>query len=460
MNLHPDQLRNRRVLVMGLGSFGGGSGVARALAQRGACVTVTDLRQEEQLAEARADLAGLDVAWELGGHRAESFARAEVVIVNPAVPQNSPWLELARSHGATLTTDVNLALQAAAMVPSFAVTGTHGKSTCAALAAHLLSSLPGRTVLAGNLGGSLLERVTGLGSADRLVVELSSFQTETLAAPPGWPRVAALTCLRSDHLDRHGTRESYAAAKRRLLEFQDGNGLALVPAGDPESLAWAEAAQGEVKWLDPSLLDAWQLDRADLPFQEPYRLPSLLAAVAGALALGLPREALRQALRSFTGLPHRMQRLAMPAPFCVVDNGVATHPEPTQAALQHATERVVLLVGGKDKGLPLDDLAQACSKCQRIYAYGEGGQRLASALGVRGIAHRFFAQAAPAMAAAAGELGPGELLLFSPSFASFDEFRNFRDRALLFQKICHELVGAGTKSLQSGVATADQETRR
>jgi UDP-N-acetylmuramoylalanine--D-glutamate ligase len=434
--------------------------VARALVQRGARVTVTDLRPAEQLDEARADLEGLPVVWELGGHREASFTHAEAVVVNPAVPQSSPWLALARQHGALLTTDVNLALHAAAAVPAFAVTGTHGKSTCAALAAHLLSFLPGRTVLAGNLGGSLLERVTGLGPADRLVVELSSFQTETLLAPRGWPRIAALTCLRSDHLDRHGTREAYAAAKRRLLDFQDESGLALVPAGDPESEAWAQAAQGEVRRLDLSLLEKWQLTAADLPFQEPYRLPSLLAAVEAALALGLPRAALRDALRSFSGLPHRMQSLPAPAPFCVVDNGVATHPEPTQEELQHASGRVVLLVGGKDKGLPLAALASACGRCTRIYAYGEGGRRLAGELDARGITHRLFTQAAPAMTAAVAELAPGETLLFSPSFASYDEFRNFRDRALLFQEICRDGLAARAKKLQSIVATADQETRR
>ncbi len=433
---------------MGLGSFGGGSGVARALAARGALVTVTDLRPAEKLAEARAELADVDVAWELGGHREESFARAQTVVVNPAVPPNSPWLDIARRHGAALTTDVNLALHAAAGVPSFAVTGTHGKSTCAALAAHLLSQLPGRTVLAGNLGGSLLQSVGGLGPSDRLVVELSSFQTEVLDAPRGWPQVAALTCLRSDHLDRHGTREAYAAAKRRLLEFQDASGLALVPAGDPESELWAAAARGEVRRLDAALLKEWGLSRADLPFSEPYRLPSLLAAVAGALALGLPRAALRGALRSFTGLPHRMQSLPVAAPFRVVDNGVATHPEPTEAALQHSSERVVLLVGGKDKGLPLDGLAAACRRAGRIVAFGEGGRRLAAALSAAGIPHEFHAQAAPAMRAAAAGLAPGEVLLFSPSFASFDEFRNFRDRALMFQQICGEVLGARAQELQ------------
>ncbi len=442
---------------MGLGSFGGGSGVARALARRGARVTVTDLRPLEQLAEARADLEGLDVRWEAGGHREEFFAPGTTVVVNPAVPQESPWLALARRNGCELTTDVNLAIAASAHVPSFAVTGTHGKSTCAALAAHLLSALPGRTVLAGNLGGSLLERVEGLGAADRLVVEMSSFQTETLQAPRGWPRIAALTCLREDHLDRHGTREAYAAAKRRLLEFQDERGLALIPESDPESAAWAGAARGEVIRLGPALLKEWNLAPHDLPFPEPFRMPSLLAAAVAALRLGLPLAALKPGLRAFPGLPHRMERLAGPAGSVVVDNGVATHPEPTAAALRHMPGHVVLLAGGKDKMLALDSLADACCDCTRIYLFGEGGARLAASLPARAPTPRCFQGSRAAMRAALEDLQPRETLLFSPSFASFDEYRNFRDRALVFRDLCAEIR---VREIQRGVASADQETRR
>ncbi len=457
MSLHPDGLRGRRVLVLGLGSFGGGSGVARALARRGAEVTVSDLRPIEQLHEARAELADLPVRWEVGGHHAGLFAAAEVVVVNPAVPSDSPWLEMARSQGCRLTTDVNLALAAASQVPAFAVTGTHGKSSCAALAAHLLAPLPGRTVLAGNLGGSLLERVADLGAGDRLVVEISSFQAEALEAPPGWPRVAALTCLRSDHLDRHGTQAAYAAAKRRLLAFQDASGLALVPADDPESAHWAAAARGEVMRLDAALWEAWGLTPQDAPFPEPYRLPSALAAVAAALRLGLPRAALGERLRSFGGLPHRMERLAAPPGCVILDNGVATHPEPTEAALRHLKGTVVLLAGGKDKLLPLDGLAAAAARCARTYLHGQGGARLALALAARGVPHVLLPDARAAMSAALASLAPGETLLYSPSFASFDEFRNFRDRALLFRDLCAEIAG---RKVQARVAPADQETRR
>ncbi len=456
MSLHPDALRGRRVLVMGLGSFGGGSGVARALVRRGAQVTVTDLRPIDQLDEARAELAGLPVEWRVGAHSEALFEQAEVVVVNPAVPAESPWLALARQHGCALTTDVNLALAACATVPAFAVTGTHGKSTCAALAAHLLGALPGRVVLAGNLGGSMLGSVGGLTPDDRLVVELSSFQTEVLDAPSGWPRVAALTCLRSDHLDRHHTLAEYAAAKRRILGFQDAQGTVLLPPNEPESLEWARAAHGRVHELNFGRLATLNLTEQDLPFHEPYRLASAWAAIEAALLLGVAQEQLRERLRSFRGLPHRMETLAVPAPFRVVNNGVATHPEPTEAALRHTDGPVVLLAGGKDKGLPLEGLASATQRCARVYLHGAGGARLARACAEHAVAAREFNTSREAFDAALEELLPGETLLYSPSFASFDEYRNFRDRATVFLDACRRILG---RRAPVSVAPGSAETR-
>jgi len=454
VSLHPEALRGRRVLVLGLGSFGGGSGVARALARRGARVTVTDLRPIDQLDEARAELAGLPIVWEVGGHHEELFTDADVVVVNPAVPADSPWLEVARRRGCELTTDVNLAIAQAAEVPSFAVTGTHGKSTCASLAAHLLGGLPGRSVLAGNLGGSMLGSVVGLSREDRLIVELSSFQTEALEAPLGWPQVAALTCLRSDHLDRHGTREAYATAKRRILRFQDVNGVALLPAGDPEGEQWAAEARGSVRVLDEARLAEFGLGVEDLPFREPYRLSSALAAIEAACLLGLPPSELRARLASYRGLPHRMEELPTPSGFRVIDNGVATHPEPTAAALRHSAGPVALIAGGKDKGLPLGELADAARGCARLYLYGQGGRRLAEEL--RGAAHQMFSSSREAFDAALEELQSGEILLFSPSFASFDEYRNFRDRAMVFRERCRMILG---RRAGESVAPGSAETR-
>jgi UDP-N-acetylmuramoylalanine--D-glutamate ligase len=435
--LHPDELSGRKVLLMGLGSFGGGSGCAQALIARGVDLTITDLRPADQLAESLDQLAGL--AWKnaLGGHEQCLFDQNEIVVVNPAVPVDAPWLQYAVQRGCQLTTEVNLALALAHEVPAVAITGTHGKSSTAALTAALLRTLPGRTELAGNMGGSLLQQVEGLTNNDRLVVELSSFQLERLVAPLGWPQIAVLTCLRPDHLDRHGSMEVYEAAKLRLLKFQNAQSTLLLPTNEAGLENWSGQCQGKVRWMNPADLDPgyWGLELADLPMNEPYRQTSLLAATTAAELFGVEPQAMAPVLRSFRGLPHRLQELPAPAGCRIIDNGVATHPEPTTEALRCLPEPVSLLVGGKDKGLPLDHLAAACQKCARLDLFGAGGQRLASLL-PSAMKNRVHLHKGCQSAIQAALAAKPALLLFSPSFASFDEFRNFADRAGMFQKMC------------------------
>lgn len=454
----PTDLRGRKVLVLGLGSFGGGSGCTRALVSLGAEVTVTDLRPAEALEDALASLEGLPVRFALGGHHKALFEEADFVVVNPAVPPSSPWIQCALEMGCTLTTEVNLALAAVPDLPTVAITGTHGKSTCAALCAHLLQGLPGTTLLAGNLGGSLLEQALKLGPEDRIVVELSSFQTESLAPPPGWPQVAVLTSFGSDHLDRHGNLENYAAAKRRLLSGQSPTGVALLPSEGDEAQRWSEEARGSVERLSATDLNTWGIAATELPFSEPYRLPSVLAAIRAARLLGLEDGTLRQRLRNYSGLPHRMHAFQDAHGRSIIDNGVATHPEPTAAALEHLPTSTVLLAGGKDKGLDLGELIRACGRCTRLYLHGEGGQRLALACRQEDIPHQWYPHAREAMEASLVSLNPHETLLFSPTFASYDEFLNFRERARLFLSLCSKTAVMGKEDEAFSRDTSEPST--
>ncbi|RMH01149.1 MAG: UDP-N-acetylmuramoyl-L-alanine--D-glutamate ligase, partial [Planctomycetota bacterium] len=290
----PARLAGQQVLVLGLGAFGGGAGCVRALLRLGARVTVTDLRPAERLGEALDELAGLEVETVLGGHPPELF-QGQVVVVNPAVPPGAPVLRLARERGCLLTTQVNLAARLLGRRSCAVVTGTHGKSTCAALAAHLLAEDPRRpVVLGGNLGGSLLLQALEAPPDARFVLELSSFQLERLEAPHGWPECVVLTSLSEDHLDRHGDPAAYWAAKRRAVAFQDAAGSLCLPAALPAAriAPWQKEAPGRILWLGatelPTDREGWFLagDRirerrggderelapaAAAPFREPYR---------------------------------------------------------------------------------------------------------------------------------------------------------------------------------------------
>ena len=447
---HPDELAGREVLLLGLGAFGGGAGCARALARRGAKLTISDLRTEDQLADSLATLKGIEFRSAFGGHHEALFRRADYVVVNPAVPESSPWLAVARAAGCVLTTQVNLALRLVPHVPCVAITGTHGKSSTAALLTHMLRFLPGRTVLGGNLGGSLLEQVENLTAEDQLVVELSSFQLERLDAPQAWPQVALFTCLRPDHLDRHGDMQAYSAAKKRLLAFQSADDLALMPAHETSLDEFAADAHARVERFATEQLQPsdWGLSTDQLPWQESYRASALLMAARAAVALGLPAEMIGESISNFVGLPHRLQELKSPAGYRWIDNGVATHPEPTAAAVQSLTEPISLLVGGYDKGLPLGELPRAVARCAQLHLFGDGGKRLFQELAPDVQARaRIHGNCRKAIDAALAELPtPTASLLFSPSFASFDEFRNFRDRALMFQDSCASFHASMQKS--------------
>jgi UDP-N-acetylmuramoylalanine--D-glutamate ligase len=432
MNLiHPAELENRQVLILGLGSFGGGAGCARALHELGAKVTVSDLRPASKLETSVNSLAGYAIDFVFEEHPEYLFEQADVVVINPAVPNEAPIWELARKHNCELTTEVNLAIACSAGIQTVAITGTHGKSTCASLLHYLLGE---SALLAGNMGGSFLEQVLSRPDLETIVVEMSSFQCERLIAPSGWPHIAVLTCFGADHLDRHGDLKSYAAAKRRLIEYQDVNCFALVPGDDSESTNWTQAAHGNWAQLDSLTIDDFGLGADDLPFTEAFRMPSLLAALQSMRILG--HECV--GLGDYPGLEHRMQRFVDIHDRVIVNNGVATHPAPTAAALGSIKGKKVLLAGGKDKLLDLSEIISVARKKTRLHLHGEGGQRLAHLCASANIdctLHESFNIAAQS---ALSSLQSDEILLFSPTFSSFDEFNNFNERAQLFLRLTED----------------------
>ncbi|HBF23476.1 MAG TPA: hypothetical protein DDW23_06645 [Planctomycetes bacterium] len=442
--LQPSGLRGRNVLVLGLGSFGGGVGAARHLTKVGARVTATDLRTATAFGSEIAELNDCGVKLLLGGHSTEMFREAEIVVVNPAVAPSNPWLEVAREFGCKLTTEVSLALATLENNASLVVTGTHGKSTCASFAAHLLNGLPGRTLLAGNLGGSLLEAASTLNPGDRLVLELSSFQLHRLEAPPAWPQVAILTVQGEDHLDWHKSYDAYASAKLRLLEQQAQDQLSLSTYKELGSNTWKKTSRGRSEELKPGFLKNLGLEQLPSSLDFPWLRPLARLAIRGVQEMGVSDEHIANQASNWPGLPHRMETHLYPREVKIVDNGIATHPEPTikaLGALTNTEQQIVLLAGGKDKGLPLTKLAAAAQYCTEIHLHGQGGERLANTLNENASHKRpqpeiiLHANTQKAMRAAIQTVQPKGTLLFSPSFSSFDEFQNFSERADLFQNL-------------------------
>ncbi len=436
-----------KVTVMGLGLFGGGAGVSRFFAERGAIVTVTDLRGEKDLALEQ--LEDLPLRFVLGRHEEADFAGADLVVANPAVPPTSPFLEVARNAGVRVTSEVALFLERT-RARVCAVTGTQGKSSTCNLLTGLLRHTGNAAVLAGNIGGSLLEKVDLFTENDLFVLELSSYQLEALALEGQVARrcsaVAVLNIL-EDHLERHGSFENYAAAKRQLLELVQPGGTVFVPGDSPELALRCPADAKRVEFSvtsDRSPLrldgDAFRLEEEVLANVRDLKLPgdfqraNALVALGMARAMGVAADELSDALQLCDGLPHRLEDCGLYAGCRVWDNAVSTTPDSTVSAMRTLDPGFTLLVGGQVKNLSLDELAEcAAERAKLTICFGAGAETFERALTAAG-APCLRADRLPAAVKLAFEsMTPGDELLFSPAAASFDAYLNFQVRAADFR---------------------------
>ncbi|MEN6557953.1 MAG: UDP-N-acetylmuramoyl-L-alanine--D-glutamate ligase [Thermoguttaceae bacterium] len=428
--------RGLRTTIWGLGHFGGGLAAARWLAHRGARVTVTDQAGPDVLANSLARLADVPIAaYHLGGHRAEDFSEADLIVVNPAVPPTSPWLQTARSGRARLVTELELFLENC-RTPIVGVTGSNGKSTTAAMTASILEAAGGRVFLGGNLGGSLLERLPEIGPNDWVVLEISSFQLWHFSPTVRMPHIAVVTSCTPNHLDWHPNLDDYRAAKQRMLLEQTPKDFAILNPFDAETARWTPIVRGE-------LVATPEVD--SLPtLQEPglhNRINAACAAGAARAAVCSPAD-IRHGLERFRGLPHRLQWFATVDGRRFFNDSTATTPESTLAALRSLDGPVWLIVGGKNKGFCFGSLAdEIVARARGAALFGSVRYELLQLLHDR--APEFSAVAVETMAEATRwcwtHSSPHETIVLSPACASTDQFRNFQQRGEQFER----LVGDG-----------------
>ncbi len=352
---------SRRVVVMGLGRFGGGVGVTRFLAEQGARVLVTDLADADALRQSLAAIADLDVELRLGEHRVEDFRRADVVVINPAVkPVGNVFIAAAIEAGARVVSEIRLLVE---RLPdrsrTIGVTGTAGKSTTSAMIHHIFQQRGVRAHLGGNIGGSLLGNLAAIEPGDWIVLELSSFMLVGLDADRWSPHIALVTNFAPNHLDWHPTVADYAAAKQAMLAHQQPGDVAILGASVGD---WPLAAGVDRKViaepLDTPLLVPGRHNRIDAAFAA--------AAVDAALGGG------PAPLDSFAGLPHRLQFVAERDGVRWFNDSKSTTPEAAILAVEAFEPGIVhLIAGGYDKQADLAPLAQlAASRCKRVYAIG------------------------------------------------------------------------------------------
>jgi UDP-N-acetylmuramoylalanine--D-glutamate ligase len=424
----------RRVLVAGLGRSG--RAAALALARRGWEVVAVDAASVEHDALTS---AGVEV-------RAPSEAAVpdlDLVVKSPGVPDAFPPVAAARAGGVPVWSEIELAAREL-VNPVLAVTGTNGKTTTTELTAHLLRAAGIDAVACGNQGTPVTELLDGLPPQRWLVIECSSFQLEDVHEfrPSG----AALLNVAPDHLDRHGDLERYLQAKLRIFRRQEGDDLAIAPAGvnvpggaRRGRISHGGAAEDVVAWGEGGLHVAGLghvCDWEATALRGRHNRENMMVAAALAAHAGADAPALARGLAGFPGVAHRLEVVGEIDGVVYVNDSKATNPDAAMAALDAYDVGVHLIVGGRAKGTPFGPLAQAArGAVVRAYAIGEAAPDLTEALGAAGVPVDVSGTLQVALAAARERARPGETVLLAPACASFDQFRSFEERGDVFRAL-------------------------
>jgi len=432
------QVRSKRVTVAGLGRFGGQIAVARWLVEQGATVLVTDQSPAEKLKDSVAQLEGLPIEFRLGGHREKDFTSADLIVASPAIPPTNQYLQAARNAGVPITTEIRLFIERCP-VPIIGVTGTKGKSTTTAMLGQILKR--NFTVhVGGNIGRSLLPELERIEKSDLVVLELSSFMLEHLGIMKWSPHLAVVTMVAADHLDWHGSRDAYVNAKSNIVRFQRPDDIAVVNAEDPGSLAFAAQTPAHIVRFGITARKPFELG---VPGR--HNQSNAQAAWAAASQLGVSREDAESALREFRGLPHRLQLVHESNGVRYFNDSIATIPEAAVAALESfPPHRVVQIVGGYDKGLPMSAMcATLMDRAKAVLCIGATGKKLVETMstgaGQNAAAVYDCGDLPTAMKMARQTAGPGDVVLLSPGCASYDQFDNFEKRGEMFAKLAADV---------------------
>ena len=447
-----------RVTVMGLGLNGGGLATARFFASRGASVTVTDMKDEKALAESLAALEGLPIRYVLGRHEMEDFSGADLVIKNPAVRADSPFLAAARA----VETDISTFLRHCPG-PLAAVTGSKGKSTTASALAHALSA-SGTAFLGGNITVSPLSFLDEVRADTPVVLELSSWQLGDLRGRRLLrPRVAVLTRIVPDHLDRYPSMEAYVSDKRLIYADQDPTCFTVCDRDDPYGRSFGGETPGTARWyanaLEAGLSGAFFAGlvgvfrdgsgREEEILPEGLRVPgpharrNLLAAALAARLMRGDAAAISRALGNFPGVEHRLEVFLEAGGVRFCNDSAATVPQAVEAALYAFDTPTVLITGGTDKNLDFEPVRGAYRRAKAlILLAGTGSEKLRSLLDQDGTSYEGpFDDLEKAVRRALAKARPGDTVLLSPGCTSFGMFRNEFDRGKRFKECAARLTG-------------------
>ena len=451
----------KRVLI--LGAARQGLALARWLSIHGADVTLSDTRSEDELRVARESLAEFGITWALGGHPLELLDSTDVICLSGGVPLTLPIVADAVSRGIPLSNDSQIFME---VVPckTVGITGSAGKTTTTTLVGNMARIAYGENAyVGGNIGDPLINYVDNMKAGDVAIMELSSFQLDQMNASPN---IAAILNITPNHLDRHGTMEAYTAAKARILEFQSKDDVAVLGHDDKGAWNLRNKVNGKLftfsmNDLDEGLDGAYLHDgllnlragnaylplilREKIQLRGDFNVQNVLAALAIGHAAGFPLDAMLEAVEEFRGVPHRLEFVRELNGVRWYNNSIATAPERTIAVIRAFDEPIVLMLGGRDKDLPWEELMQLVNeRVDHVVLFGEAAEKIEKTVaGLGSAAKRFSIECVnglhDAVQKAAKIAESGDVVLFSPGGTSFDEFIDFAERGERFTAWVHEL---------------------
>ncbi|MGI9145508.1 MAG: UDP-N-acetylmuramoyl-L-alanine--D-glutamate ligase [Chloroflexota bacterium] len=456
----------KRAMVIGLAREG--VDLTRFLTAHGASVVVTDQKPAQQLQEAMgqiADAATADlsqgngdsrtgvVTYRLGGHSVHDLDGVDVVYASPGVPPEHELVQAARKRGIQLTSLIELFF---ALCPALilGVTGSAGKSTTTSLIGDIFAAAGREVFVGGNIGRPLLGKLDQISASSWVVMELSSFQLEPLQVSP---HVALVTNVTPNHLDRHSSMRAYWAAKGQILAHQAATDWAVLNADDEWTLRYRPSArvlhfslEGAVEGAylaGPQLMLLGEplLEVSEVPLRGRHNLANVLAAMAASHAASIERQPMRAAVQAFKGVPHRLQKVAEREGVQFVDDSIATAPERSIAALRAYDEPIVLVAGGRDKHLPMQQWADLIARrVKHVVLLGEMSDLIARAIHVSDPGYAAISRAASmteAVSQAARVARSGDVVLLSPGGTSYDMYADFEERGRDFARAIGELQG-------------------
>jgi UDP-N-acetylmuramoylalanine--D-glutamate ligase len=417
-------------------------------------VTVSDLQDARALRDYLEQLPDLRLRLVLGGHPESLLEESDVIYVSPGVPQDLPLLVEARRRGIPVESQTRLTFQLL-RAPIIGITGSSGKSTTAAL----VTERDGRQVhLGGNIGTPLLELAEGISPQSWVVMELSSFQLETLDKSP---QIAAVLNISPNHLDRHGSLDNYLEAKANVLRHQTPQAHAVLGWDDRlarslsarvrgglsyfsrnSELEWGAFLRGERITLRSPHGSSDVMAASQVPLLGEHNLSNVLAACAAADALHVSPSAMSEAIRRFQGLEHRLELVGEVRGVRYYNDSIATSPERAAAALRAFAAPIVLLAGGREKHLPWDEFAQlVVERTRAVVLFGEAMESIAGAIeearqgqGRHRPQIRRATNLGLALELAAELARPGDVVLLAPACTSFDAYRDFEERGRYFKQ--------------------------